>query len=144
MGNQGQYDPDRQNMGCSMNDYPPSSSWLMTPSYLQPQPMQANVPNHPIPFPGISAPPIISFPSPVVIPPPQTSNEVVIDLANSVSDDDSSDESYSMDESETNSPYALHEGSALCSVLPRGYFACGVFAASLPWRCVCGSVSSVT
>ena len=104
-----------------MNGYPPSSSLFMAPNYMYPQPVQEAIPAQPIPFPGISAPPMYPIPSPVVSPPQQIPNDVVIDLANSASDDDSSDESVNASEPEANPDTlsALHESIALCFLLPR-------------------------
>ena len=121
MNNRGQHGADQQNMGCNMNGYPPSSSLFMAPNYMYPQPVQEAIPAQPIPFPGISAPPMYPIPSPVVSPPQQIPNDVVIDLANSASDDDSSDESVNASEPEANPDTlsALHESIALCFLLPR-------------------------
>ena len=100
----------------------------MPPSYVYPQPIQGSIPIQPIPFPGISAPPVYPSPTPVVSPPQRVPDDVVIDLANSVSDDDSSDEPANVNEYETDripaptananesemNPNALHEGFGFC------------------------------
>lgn len=106
MDNQSQNGVNGQNMGCNMNGYSPLPSWFVPPNYIYQQPMQGNNPDQPIPFPSISAPPPYSFQSSVVTPMQQTSNDEVIDLANSASDDDSSDEPISENDSETHSSSA--------------------------------------
>ena len=137
MDNQSQNGVNGQNMGCNMNGYSPLPSWFVPPNYIYQQPMQGNNPDQPIPFPSISAPPPYSFQSSVVTPMQQASNDEVIDLANSASDDDSSDEPISENDSETHSSSAPDFCITVYSLLPRHPCFSGVLAANLRKRIVC-------